>query len=236
MNNEADPGAGVVYYPRDDAIRTYGDINVGPSGAYLDANSNHGSGSSYTNSSIDGNDFTDLHAAQYGSNNCIDGNGNSCDFGPKKAAKATKKPAAAAAAKVAAGAPKKRGRPSSYKCGNCKQPYTTAALLRKHLVDCRTDDDFAGAANGPILLQCTVKSCLYDTYDKVAFENHMREHMELDGLTPTGRKRQSKNPLKRHRYGGHLAQLCFVNNVSGYFFLKLLSPNSTSENWTCFIV
>ena len=87
---------------------------------------------------------------------------------------------------------KKRATGRQYKCATCEKVLPTRTTLKKHLdtVHPQKCEDIN------IVRQCL--SCDFRTTEREVFDAHAREHLE-NGLTPLGKKRQSNQPLQRHR-------------------------------------
>ncbi|KAK3857840.1 hypothetical protein Pcinc_035930 [Petrolisthes cinctipes] len=91
------------------------------------------------------------------------------------------------------------GGSDGFECGECGLVCRTRGGLRKHLTAEHLPDEPEPAETIPKQYQCTMPLCHFTTTKRDAYDLHMASHI-ADGWTPTGKKRQNKNPLQRHRY------------------------------------
>ncbi|KAG7158561.1 Zinc finger protein 407-like 2 [Homarus americanus] len=86
-----------------------------------------------------------------------------------------------------------------FECGECGLVCRTRGGLRKHLTTEHLPDEPEPAETIPKQYGCTMPLCHFTTTKRDAYDLHIASHI-ADGWTPTGKKRQNKNPLQRHRY------------------------------------
>ncbi|XP_053646912.1 uncharacterized protein [Cherax quadricarinatus] len=86
-----------------------------------------------------------------------------------------------------------------FECGECGMVCRTRGGLRKHLTTEHLPDEPEPAETIPKQYSCTMPLCHFSTTKRDAYDIHIASHI-AEGWTPTGKKRQNKNPLQRHRY------------------------------------
>ncbi|XP_069157610.1 LOW QUALITY PROTEIN: uncharacterized protein [Procambarus clarkii] len=86
-----------------------------------------------------------------------------------------------------------------YECGECGLVCRTRGGLRKHLTTEHLPDEPEPAETIHKQYVCTTPLCSFSTMKRDAYDLHIANHI-AEGWTPTGKKRQNKNPLQRHRY------------------------------------
>ena len=84
-------------------------------------------------------------------------------------------------------------------CANCGAQERTRGNLRKHLANVHKVEDSSASEEmiGLKSFQCDI--CSEVIFKRSDFDQHLERHVRQEGYTPTGKKRQNKAPLQRHR-------------------------------------